>query len=313
MALCLGSPPPSVPAFNDYTSVHIVIRPLYLHVGDEAIIRNQPELGSGMRRIARDHQSPFIAGGPRTRVPQRLFPWLSLVLLCLSPLPSYAENREKVLKLAVIDDVPSTRLAAQVLGAAYEKLGVRIETTVVPSRRALHMVNQGVVDGDLFRIKEVANQYPNLVQVPYPVLKGRVVPVVRAHHPDQLPQSSGPPLRVAVRRGVIIAEMTATKLGMEPVLARNYQQMRDLLNRGRVELMLVSDIEGLSPLKNNDWRDLKVLSEPVTPFELYHYLHQRHADLAKPLAKILREMDLNGEILRMKEEVQVGTLPSNAD
>lgn len=81
---------------------------------------------------------------------------------------------------------------------------------------------------------------------------------------------------------------------MEPVLANSYAQMKGLLERGRVDLLLVSDIEGLSPANNSEWRDLVILSEPVTRFSLFHYINRRHVALAVPLANALKELDRNG-------------------
>lgn len=143
------------------------------------------------------------------------------------------------------------------------------------------MADEGLVDGDLFRVEEVASRYPNLTQVPYPLMQGSLLAIVPPGQGDQFPQATDKPLLAAVRRGVIIAETTANRLGMEPVLANSYAQMKGLLERGRVDLLLVSDIEGLSPANNSEWRDLVILSEPVTRFSLFHYLNRRHAGLLK--------------------------------
>ncbi|OZB08586.1 MAG: hypothetical protein B7X58_13165, partial [Marinobacter sp. 34-60-7] len=62
-----------------------------------------------------------------------------------------------------------------------------------------------------------------------------------------------------MRRGVLIAEQTAETLGMYPLPAENYEQMRRLLEYGRADLALVSDIEGLSPVSGPDWSHLNRL------------------------------------------------------
>lgn len=229
---------------------------------------------------------------------------LLIAIFAMASAPSYASSNKSDLRLAVINDVPSTQLAIQILSAAYEKLGIRIETSVFPSRRALLMADQGRVDGDLFRVEEVASQYPNLIQVPYPLMQGHLLAIVSAPHGDHLPEVVSRPLVAAVRRGVIIAETTANRLGMKPILANSYRQMKDLLEQGRVDLMLVSDIEGLSPANNSDWRSLVILSEPITRFSLFHYLHRHHLELALPLADVLRRMDHSGERSRIVEEAR---------
>lgn len=241
----------------------------------------------------------------KTETALRRIPRVLIILLALTPTLSHSESSERLLRLAVINDVPSTQLAIQLLSAAYGKLGIRIETSIFPSRRALLMADQGSVDGDLFRVEEVASEYPNLAQVPYPLMEGRLLAILpSSHEGDSLPEVVGRPLAAAVRRGVIIAERTANRLGMTPVLANSYQQMKGLLDRGRVDLLLVSDIEGLSPAKSSEWRDLVILSEPVTRFSLFHYLNRRHSDLAVPLANALKELDRKGLKARLVEEAQ---------
>ena len=241
---------------------------------------------------------------PGANIAKRLMQWVAIILFALAPISSHSNSSERALRIAVINDIPSTQLAIQVLSAAYEKLGIRMETSTLPSRRALLMADRGQVDGDLFRMEEIASQYPNLTQVPYPLMRGRLLGIVAPPHADHLPKVDDRPLLVAVRRGVLVAEITAKRLGMTPVLANSYQQMKSLLDQGRVDLMLVSDIEGLSPSNNSEWRDLVILSEPVTQFSLFHYLNRHHSYLATPLAEALRELDRSGEKERLIEKAR---------
>jgi hypothetical protein len=216
------------------------------------------------------------------------------------------------LRFAIISDVPSTSLAVRLLSAAYEELGVTVTTREVPSRRALMMADIGEVDGDLFRIASVAEQYPNLVRVPHPLLHGQLHAVTS--RPDftglqNLGEAETADLRVAVRRGVIVAEQAAEALGMELVRAESYGQMHALLEWRRVDIVLLSNIEGFSPMHDESWNPYYVFPEPVVHFPLYHYLHRRHAELAEPLAEVLETMERNGERARVTSGYQ--TLPSD--
>lgn len=220
-----------------------------------------------------------------------------------------AEDTPSELRFAVIADVPSTELALELLRTAYGRLGIDVVTRLVPSRRALLMADIGEVDGDLFRIADVGDQYPNLVRVPYPLLTGQLHAL--ASNPDlvglqSLDQLTTTDLRVAVRRGVIIAEQTAEALGMTPVRTDSYAQILALLEWGRVDLALVSGIEGFSPLNDDAWDSVYVFPEAVTDFTLYHYLHRRHAELAEPLARVLEQLEHSGEKARILERLSVG-------
>lgn len=230
-----------------------------------------------------------------------LFISLALAISCLPLTNAHADNQGSTIHIAVIDDIPSTTMAVRLLEAAYARLGLSMKTLVSPSRRALLMADTGQLDGDLFRIEAVASDYPNLLKVDYPLLEGGLYAVIRNPHAQKLPEPSDKPLKVAVRRGVIIAEKTAEALGMEPVHTESYEQIRTLLEWGRVDLALVSDIEGLPPLATGDWSQFSILPEPVTRFTLHHYLNRKHASLAEKLADELAEMDKEGLKARLRK------------
>ncbi|SFM39248.1 hypothetical protein SAMN05216217_104159 [Halopseudomonas yangmingensis] len=119
---------------------------------------------------------------------------------------------------------------------------------------------------------------------------------------SSLPRGNGRRLNAVVRRGVLIAEQTAEALDMYPLPAENYEQMRRLLEYGRADLALASDIEGLSPVSGPDWSHLNRLPEPVVRFTLYHYLNRRHAQLAIELAVVLEQLEREGFKARILQE-----------
>lgn len=201
------------------------------------------------------------------------------------------------LRFAIIKDVPSTAAAEALLRSAYRQLGVEITTHRLPSRRALMMADRGQLDGDLFRIDVAAEQAPNLVRVPYPLLQGRLLAMTNlsgVRHLKELHTWPNQPFTVVVRRGVLVAERAAEALGGKIVRSDSYRQMTNLLAKGRAQLALVSDVEGISPLAGACWQAFTPLSDLVIPFTLYHYLNRRHAQLVEPLAAVLEGMDASG-------------------
>lgn len=238
-----------------------------------------------------------------------LFISAALAIASMAPATAYADGHENRIYIAVIDDIPSTTMAVRLLEVAYQRLGLEMRTLVAPSRRALMMADNGKLDGDLFRIESVAAEYPNLTQVDYPLLEGGLFAVVRDPNAQTMPEPGDQPLKVAVRRGVIIAEQTAEALGMEPVHTESYEQIKMLLERGRVQLALISDIEGLSPLASDSWNQFAVLPEPVIHFQLYHYVNRRHGNLARQLARVLEELELEG----VKDDIRERTLEEQVD
>lgn len=207
----------------------------------------------------------------------------------------------QTLNIAVIEDVPSVALGIRLLRAAYKELNIELVTHSFPSRRALLMAEQGVMDGDLFRVEAVGNDTESLVKVPYPLLEGQLFAVTREPVADWKASAQESQL-VAIRRGVIVEEMTAASSGLEPVPTASYAQVNELLERGRVSVALVSEIEGFSPMQHASWSKFHQHAEPVTTFTLYHYLHERHKDLIQPLARILRRLDQSGAKRQILEQ-----------
>jgi len=113
-------------------------------------------------------------------------------------------------------------LGIRLLRAAYKELNIELVTHVFPSRRALMMAEQGVMDGDLFRVEAVGNDTESLVKVPYPLLEGQLFAVTREPVADWKASAQESPQLVAIRRGVIVEEMMAASAGLEPVLTESY-------------------------------------------------------------------------------------------
>ncbi|MBR9870499.1 MAG: amino acid ABC transporter substrate-binding protein [Gammaproteobacteria bacterium] len=223
---------------------------------------------------------------------KHLIAWM-LITLCVST-TSQATEPQKELKIAAIIDVAITAATTEFLQLAYERLDVSMQTLHTPSRRALMMANTGMLDGDLFRIEQAAFDYPNLVRVDYPLLLGELHAVVRPGEGDLLSTPSAKPKTAAIRRGIIIAEQTAKAMGLELVQANTYEQVRALLESGRVDTALVADIQGFGPLALESWQEFEILPAPVATFTLFHYLNRRHEELAKALPAILADLEKDG-------------------
>lgn len=75
-------------------------------------------------------RKPSVSSGQQTPAcKNRLFTSALLIaIFSLAPAPSYPDSSGSGLRLAVINDVPSSQLAIQLLSAAYEKLGQKTQS-----------------------------------------------------------------------------------------------------------------------------------------------------------------------------------------
>lgn len=233
---------------------------------------------------------------PRTMI-------VTLLLLGVATLGGVGTSHARTYDIAVIEDIPATRAAVELLQEAYRMNGHELRPQLVPSQRALFMAENGLVDGDLFRIEGVEAEHPNLVPVPYPMFHGQVIVLLARSGDECADELPDGPLIAAVRRGVIIEKRAAQSLGLIPVDTGSYAQLEMLLDSGRVDLALISEIEGISPLTRRALRHHQKLCAPAARFTLFHYLHRRHAELANTLAETLEQLEASGEKQRILEQV----------
>lgn len=243
---------------------------------------------------------------PRTMI-------VTLLLLVVATLGGVGTGHARTYDIAVIEDIPATRAAVELLQEAYRVNGHELRPQLVPSQRALFMAENGLVDGDLFRIEGITAEHPNLVPVPYPLMQGHVIALLARTGNECAEQLPTGPLVAAVRRGVIIEKRAALSLGVTPVYTGSYTQIEMLLDSGRVDLALISEIEGISPLTGHNLNKYQKLCNPITHFTLFHYLHRRHAELANTLADALEQLDTSGEKQEILNTFRLkNTSPENA-
>ncbi len=210
--------------------------------------------------------------------------------------PAYAQES---LVFSRPDD-PVAQVSVKVLGEAYHRIGIQIQTISLPAERALLSSNNGDVDGEVNRIKGIENTYSNLLMVPVPVnvLEGVVftenvaVPVTG--------WNSLKPYKIGIRRGTKFAEQGTKGMNVEPVTTN--RQLFLKLVMGRNDVIVTSHVEGLEQIKQLQLKTIIVLEPPLVIVNLYHYLHKKHAALIPDITKALIKMEAEGRIKAIREQ-----------
>ncbi len=180
----------------------------------------------------------------------------------------------------------SDRIELQ-LKTAYLQLGYQMRVQRLPAGRSLMMTNAGEFDGELFRIAEIVEQYPNLLQVPAPLERINLHAFVkRDDKTDYSFWQQNSKLRVAYVRGFKMAESYA--FSGEPIPMNTVSQAVQMLLQDKVDVLLedpasvYSATVALSP----DGQ-LEQLPEVLATADLYHFIHKKHQQLLLPLAAAL--------------------------
>lgn len=172
---------------------------------------------------------------------------------------------------------PITKMLQQ----AYADIGYQMTVVRLPAGRSLRMANQGLYDGELFRIGGLQSQFPQLLQVPVELRRLRLFAYVRADRTENWQQWQH-------RKNLLIGHVRGFRLAEQLQFAGNrvetttLQQAQDLLLQGKIDLLL-EDEWSLPP--NGQ---LQRLPEVLTQAGLFHYLHIRHQALLPALTQALQ-------------------------
>ena len=216
--------------------------------------------------------------------------------------PRPGQNRP----LLVFTSFPSdgmTLLFRRILTEAYGRLGYDVTVRGVPAERALVMSDRGEVDGEAARVPVIEIACPNLLRVPTPLYVNRVVVFSRIGDIDL---SGGwdalYPYRIGVVRGYkFVEKMTAP---MNRVVAPDYQNLFDMLESGRLDVVVAEYFDVLPTLKALQPRNIEVMLPPMAYNPMYHYLHKHNVALVPRIDKVLREMREEGRMQAIQQEIE---------
>jgi len=177
---------------------------------------------------------------------------------------------------------------------AYGRIGIDIQILRVPSERSLKETNAGIVDAEMSRIRLDHAAYPHLRRVPVPlnILEATVYTKLLDFNVDGW--KSLEPYSIGIRRGAMFAEQGTA--GMNVIAVKRNEQLIRLLERGRVELIVMNRIAAEYEITRLGVSGIRELSPAIHYHEVFHYVHQRNSHLIDDLSRVLLQMRNSGEI-----------------
>ncbi len=184
---------------------------------------------------------------------------------------------------------------------ALRRIGHELTVLPLPVERALVNANAGIEDGDLFRAPGFEADYPNLIQVPQPLINNDFVafalrPEIEVRNWVDLDRYS-----VAYITGYKIFERKL-KDGRNVTTVRDNGLLLALLANGRADVVLNSRWVGLWAARRAGLA-VRVLEPPLIRVPMYAYLHRRHETLVPRLATALAEVHRDGTYQRLYKSI----------
>jgi polar amino acid transport system substrate-binding protein len=199
---------------------------------------------------------------------------------------------------------PATTVATRILTEAYAKLGVTLKVVVMPGERSLISANTGATDGELYRKGDITSLYSNLRIVPIPLMRYEIVAFCRCTPFTLNGWESLKPYRLGYIRGIKIVEQNTGGMDAEPV--GTLEQAFGKLELGRSDIVLTNRATGIALLRKQRLNDVIVLRPALANFPVYHYVYKGREDLVPNLTKVLQQMEKDGTLERIQQEILGG-------
>lgn len=228
-----------------------------------------------------------------------------LVLLSVVP----AQARQTLVMNITIGDPFTNSGHTGALDLLYKELskrtGIDFVLQYLPAERALINANSGLDDGDAARVsgKQITALYPNLIQVPGPLLKYNMAAFTRKADLTVAGPDSLKPYSVGIIRGWKILERGI--VGTRSFVAvENDEQLFSLLDKDRVDVVVVDSTIGLRVVKTMGLKNIRLLQPPLYQGYWYPFLNKKHAALVPRIAAALIEMERDGTSQGILESVR---------
>ena len=237
---------------------------------------------------------------------------IAVFVLAMGTTTLHAQNR---LVLGYRGDTKALHavISTRIITEAYGRMGIEIEAQGFPGPRSQSKANRGAIDGELFEGNISRDEFPNLIQVPVPILYSEIVVFTKDVEFKVMGWDSLKPYKIGIQIGIKEAESGTNGLQLEPVASAEQLFMK--LAAGRNDIVVLPRNLGLKVLKTvgtqrpeginlKDFQGITALDPPLQREALYHYLHSKHAEIVPKITAVLQEMEKEGLIQRIKEEVE---------
>ena len=227
---------------------------------------------------------------------------LLTLVVCLSQALNAWSDERRPLVFSTVEGSFNSRIVEAVLREAYGRIGYDIHVKRMSGPRALAESSSGAVDGELQRIWAVGAAYPSLVRVEPPIFTLHGVPFALEGAKPVAGPNDLKGRRVGVQLGIKYAEKLVEEHQLDAVSVVDGEHLMRMLRQGRIDVVVTNRLNGLQFIRRAGVEGVVEVGPPLVSLDLYHYLHERHAQLVPPLGETLKEMRIDGVIERIMDE-----------
>lgn len=236
---------------------------------------------------------------------RRRLGWLSVALVAGLPPVRAADARPLSLTTGALPPITAgpghPGFIAELARLAFGRIGVEVEVTTVPTERSLINVNSGVDDGDIFRVAGVEREYPNVIRIPEKTLDNDFIVYTKRDDIRIRDWDDLKPYSVAYATGWKPFERNVKDV-KELTKTPSIHDLFPLLEKGRADVILMDRWQGQWIVHQQGYK-VRLLEPPLARFEMFMYLHKRHAALVPKVAQAIADMKADGSYQRLYDRL----------
>ncbi|MEH6449701.1 MAG: transporter substrate-binding domain-containing protein [Oleispira sp.] len=183
----------------------------------------------------------------------------------------------------------------KVMTSIYQRLGHDMLLIRFPGKRSLVEANQGTVDGELIRVKAIANQVPNLVRIPTSVGRLKAMALTLTESPAVTGMGGLIGKKVGIIRGVELTDRITRSLTRQ--VLNSIDSLFQALLKGRVDVILFPEFDAKKYMEQHDLMGKIIINKaPIIEVPLFHYIHKSQPSLIQEMTEILGKLEESGEL-----------------
>jgi len=184
---------------------------------------------------------------------------------------------------------------------AYRRLGIEAKVLETPGERALILANGGKIDGVAARLPLIEAEHTNLLRVPTPLItiSGTAFALDETLRIEGWQSLQN--YRLVTVRGY--KSLLAKTEGGHRTLVNTPAEALTYLAKGRADIALLVDIDGLVARSRLGLTQVKMLQPYLVTQPLFHYLHSDHAELLPKVDAVLSQMEKSGELDQLRRQL----------
>lgn len=236
------------------------------------------------------------------------FIWVFLISIPLNCLGQQA------LVLSGSDSSMDKFVFKELLKPAYKNISIDVSMLAMPSKRSLVNSNSHVTAGEIARITNINEKFPNLVRIPVPIMVSGIYAL--GLQPMSITSWQGlQPYNIAYRRGIQLIKNNLIKYGLKSSVVNKDDELIQFLLRKRSDLIIQDKSLAIASIKKIKkagvkTSSIKFIEPPLIEVPLYHFLHKSEQALLPRITKQLRHMEKEG-VIKQKIALYFKTLMQN--